>query len=296
MLLSVAVVLRGTLDNTLSRRNQRVLGTAIGCVAVACLVPIASEPWLRLVFFVAVGTAHAFVNVRYLLTAASGTVMALLQARLVAPTGTIAVVERLLDTVFGSLLAWGFSYVLPSWERRTLPAAVRRALDALRGYGDAVLSDSEVRLPAPRVLRQRAYDALEVVAAALRRSAAEPKRVQPPAHELVSALDHGQRLMAHLSSVRTLLFRRGARLPAEQASAALARTRRSIQQQLVEREPSQPFAPLPLDFELPRAPAAVEPLPWLMRRLEACARDAAEAGASARAALRNLAAAKPPST
>lgn len=294
MLLSVAVVLRGTLDNTLSRRNQRVLGTAIGCVAVACLVPIASDPWLRLIFFAAVGTAHAFVNVRYLLTAAAGTVMALLQARLVAPTGAIAVVERLLDTVFGALLAWAFSYVLPSWERRTLPAGIRRAIDALRSYSESVLSDSEVRLPAPRILRQRAYDALEGVAAALHRSAAEPKRVQPPARELISALDHGQRLMAHLSSIRTLLFRRGARLPAEAAIAALASTRRSIQQQLVEREPSQPFAAPPLDFQLPRAPAAIDPLPWLMRRLEASARDAAEAGASARAALRNLAALKPP--
>ncbi|HWA74352.1 MAG TPA: FUSC family protein [Polyangiaceae bacterium] len=293
MLLSVAVVLRGTLDNTLSRRNQRVLGTAIGCVAVACLVPIASDTWLRLSFFAAVGTAHAFVNVRYLLTAASGTVMALLQARLAAPTNTVAVVERLLDTVIGALLAWAFSYVLPSWERRTLPTAIRRALDALRDYSDLVLGDSEGRLPAPRVLRQRAYDALEVVAAALRRSAAEPKRVQPPVRELVSALDHGQRLMAHLSSVRTLLFRRGARLPADQASAALARTRRDIHEQLVDREPSQPFAPLPLDFELPRAPAAIQPLPWLIRRLEASSRDAAAAGASARAALRDLSKATP---
>ena len=289
ILLSVAVVLRGTLENTLARRNARVLGTAIGCVIVAVVVPLVSDAFLRLGFFAAVGTAHAFVNVHYLLTAASATVMALLQARLAAPVTSFAVIERLLDTVMGAVLAWAFSYVLPSWERRTLPAAIRRALLALKSYSDAMLEAGETSRPHARVLRQQAYDALESVAAAVRRSAAEPKRVRPPVAELVTALDHGQRLMAHLAAVRSLMFHRGARLSEEQTSAALVSTRRSVDQQLVTETPGQRYIPAPLDFDLPSVPATIEPHPWLLRRLEACARDAAAAGESARAALRALA-------
>lgn len=289
MLLSVAVVLRGTLDDTLSRRNLRVLGTAIGCVAVAVMVPVAGEPLLKVAFVLAVGTAHAFVNVRYLLTAVAATVMALLQAHFASPALGFLVAERLLDTVLGALFAWGFSYVLPSWERRTLPAAIERMLEALRRYGACSLELAPARFE-QRLARQRAYDALAVVSAALKRAGAEPERVRPPVRDLVSALDHAQRLMAHLSSVRWLLARRGSRLPREQTQAVLLRARRFIEQQLAlgaeiasarTHEPSIP--------ELPGTPAEQEPLPWLERRLDASLHDARLAGAAARSALAELA-------
>ncbi|MDF3071688.1 MAG: hypothetical protein K0R38_7289 [Polyangiaceae bacterium] len=288
MLLSVAVVLRGTLDDTLSRRNSRVLGTAIGCVLVAVLLPLVADPWLKVAFVVAVGAAHAFVNVRYLLTAVAGTVMALLQAHFASPQLGFLVAERLLDTVIGALFAWGFSYVLPSWERRTLPAAIERALEALRAYSACSLTRSASRAE-QRLARQRAYDALAVVAAALRRSSAEPKRVRPPVPELVSTLDHAQRLMAHLSSVRSLLTRRSARLPAEQTDAALLQARERIAQGLALGVAGGDSRTRALSIpNLPGTSAEREPLPWLERRLEASLHDARLAGTAARDALRSL--------
>ncbi|HYP90850.1 MAG TPA: FUSC family protein, partial [Polyangiaceae bacterium] len=293
MLLSVAVVLRGTLDDTLSRRNSRVLGTAIGCVLVTLLVPLVAEPALKLTFVGAVGVAHAFVNVRYLLTAIAATVMALLQAHFASPTTVPLVVERLLDTVIGALFAWGFSYVLPSWERRTLPAAVERALEALRAYSLCALELEGARAE-QRLARQRAYDALEVVAAALRRSAAEPRRVRPPIKELVIALDHAQRLMAHLSSMRSLLLRRGQRLAPAEVVAALADARRTIAERLSLTPPPPTRARQSSYGDLPGAPVEQEPLPWLLRRLDASIHDAAEAGAAARSALSRLSGLTPP--
>jgi uncharacterized membrane protein YccC len=289
LLLSVAVVLRGTLDDTLSRRNARVLGTALGCVAVTGLVPLAPDPLLKLTLVAAVGVSHAFVNVRYLLTAISATVMALLQAHFAAPNVTPLVVERLLDTVIGALVAWAFSYVLPSWERRTLPAAVERALQSLRIYSHSALSLEASARAEQRLARQRAYDALAVVAAALRRSAAEPKRVRPPVKELVSALDHAQRLMAHLSSVRSLLQRRGERLVSDEARAALNQTRNTIAELLSASSPLKPARSRePSQADLPGAPIEQSPLPWLLRRLDASVHDATEAGVAARAALVEL--------
>ncbi|HYQ14937.1 MAG TPA: FUSC family protein, partial [Polyangiaceae bacterium] len=287
MLLSVAVVLRGTLDDTLSRRNSRVLGTAIGCVLVTALVPLLADPALKLAFVGAVGVSHAFVNVRYLLTAIAATVMALLQAHFTAPTTTPLVVERLLDTVIGALFAWGFSYVLPSWERRTLPAAVERALEALRAYSSSAL-ELEGSRAEQRLARQRAYDALEVVAAALRRSAAEPKRVRPPVKELVIALDHAQRLMAHLSSLRSLLQRRGKGLAPAETNTALAEARRSIDDRLSLSSLPPARAQQSSYGDVPGTSVEQEPLPWLLRRLDASVHDAAEAGAAARAALSQL--------
>lgn len=286
LLLSVVVVLRGTLDDTLSRRNARVLGTAIGCVVVTILVPVTPDPWLQLAFVAAVGVAHAFVNVRYLLTAISATVMALLQAHFAAPTTTALVLERLLDTVLGALFAWAFSYVLPSWERRSLPAAIQRALEALRVYSQSVLVAAGPARAEQRLARQRAYDALAVVGAALKRSAAEPERVRPPVEPLVRALDHAQRLMAHLSSLRSLLERRSERLPSGETYTALAQARTTIDEQLGLVEAPRDLRPRqPSHAELPDAPIEQQPLPWLMRRLDASVHDASEAGAAARSAL-----------
>lgn len=287
MLLSVAVVLRGTLDDTLSRRNLRVLGTALGCLLVTALVAVVPELGLKLAFVAGVGVAHAFVNVRYLLTAIAGTVMALLQAHFAISSGAPLVVERLLDTVIGALFAWAFSYVLPSWERRTLPAAIVRALDALRAYSASALELHAARAD-QRLLRQRAYDALEVVAGALRRSAAEPRRVRPPVKDLVLALDHAQRLMAHLSSLRSLLRRRSQRLPTGDANEALARASTIVDEQLSLLPPRERRAPSASYSELPGTAVEQEPLPWLLRRLDASIHDATQAGIAIRRAFEQL--------
>ena len=290
LLLSVAVVLRGTLDDTLSRRNARVLGTAVGCMVVTVLVPASPDALLKVLFVAAVGAAHAFVNVRYLLTAISATLMALLQAHFTAPFETGLIVERLLDTVLGALFAWGFSYVLPSWERRSLPVAIERALAALATYSQRALSLETAARAEQRLARQRAYDALAVVAAALKRSAAEPKSVQPPIKELVGSLDHAQRLMAHLSSLRSLLQRRVAQLEPHQTRAALIEASQLITTELSLTPPPQVHRRRePSHAELPASAVEQEPLPWLLRRLEASIHDATEAGSAARQAFTRLA-------
>ena len=114
MVLSVAVVLRGTFAHTVSRRNERILGTAAGCLFALGLASFAPEAAIVPVFLLAVGAAHAFVNVRYTLTAMAATVTALLQTRTLAFVTPIVLIERLADTVLGAGFAWAFSYVLPS--------------------------------------------------------------------------------------------------------------------------------------------------------------------------------------
>lgn len=71
LVLSVAVVLRGTLEQTIERRNARIIGTALGCLLVlglAWVLPVAAQ---SAIFLAAAGVSHAFVGVRYLVTAAS---------------------------------------------------------------------------------------------------------------------------------------------------------------------------------------------------------------------------------
>ncbi|MFX5793352.1 FUSC family protein, partial [Acinetobacter baumannii] len=64
LMLSVAVVLRGNLEQTLSRRNERIVGTMQGCLLVLLLAQVNSVPLLSLCFVAAVGIAHVYVNRR----------------------------------------------------------------------------------------------------------------------------------------------------------------------------------------------------------------------------------------
>ena len=207
LVLSVGVVLRGNLGETLARRNARVAGTLLGCLVVVVLSYVATAQQLTGVFLAALATAHAFVVQRYWLTATAASVMALLQSHLVNPEGGFAIAERVADTFLGALLAWCFSYVLPSWERRGVAEGVARVLRDVHDYASQSLRMAEADPVEERLARRRAYDSLAALSTALRRSRVEPKGVRLPAAEIATLIDHGERLMAHLSMVRITVAR-----------------------------------------------------------------------------------------
>ena len=126
------------------------------------------------------------------------------------------------------MLAWGLSYVLPSWERRALPATIGRLIEALRDHADRALpSRTEDELP-QRLARRQACDTRGALAAAVQRSAAEPQAVQVPAAAVGALLDRGPRPMAQLAVVRMALSQHAAELAAAPARRALAETRASL--------------------------------------------------------------------
>ncbi len=283
VVLSVAVVLRGSLEQTLARRNARVLGTLVGCLLVLLLFQLPSNGFLAAVFIASVAIAHAFAGVHYVVTAIAATVMALIQQHLAFPAGNFAIVERIGDTFLGAALAWAFSYVLPSWERRSLPQLVERAVEALRQYAASAMAGGEGAMVEQRLARRRAYDALGAVAAAFQRSAAEPERVRLPLVELATLLDYAQRLMAHLSMIRLTLAHRSVRLDMPQVAAMLESANADVRQclSLTGREAAGAAQGSELPGELPAAPPVDDRLAWLRRRLRVTVLDAGNAGRAA---------------
>jgi uncharacterized membrane protein YccC len=278
--LSVAVVLRGNLEQTLSRRNMRVLGTALGCLLTVVLMQL-HWPWFStLAFLVAAGVAHSFVNVRYLVTATAATTMALLQIHLPELGVSIAMAERLADTVLGAALAWGFSYVLPYWERRILPLALTRAKNSLLALGEQVMRWPETTSPelSMRLARREAYDALNGLAAIAQRTGAEPRQVQLSIVKLAALLAEGRQLLAHLASTRLLLTRRAHDLDREEVRPLLEASAEDLRRSLaVDAEaaigmPTSNAATLDDTdtLDIPEQPIGEAVLPWLRRRLTRC--------------------------
>ncbi|RIX82869.1 FUSC family protein [Acidovorax cavernicola] len=283
ILLTIVVVLRGSLSQTLERRNHRVAGTLLGCVLAVGLLSAHPSPLMLLVTVtIAQAVAHSFAVRRYLVTAVAATVLGLLQAHMLN-TGTapiFALFERIADTLIGAALAWGFCYVLPSWERTQIPALVARVLTAQArharlalglGQLQAIQSSPELEW---RLARREAYDSLSALVQATQRSLSEPRAVQPPLEPLEHLQAHSYQLLAQLSAVKSMLVLRRDRLTPGDIEGPLVRTAQRIEAALGTipiAGPSHPEStgatavggPIPLPD-----PFDNDISPWLVRRLD----------------------------
>lgn len=218
ILLTIVVVLRGSLSQTLERRDSRVAGTVLGCILAAGLL-VTNPPLLLLLIIVPVAQAisHSFATRRYLVTSVSATVLSLTLAHLLSSGANLEfhVLERLGDTLIGAAIAWGFSYVLPSWERGQIVALVERTVRAQAEHARVALSrgqlqaiDDEFELEW-RLARKEAFDSLSALVQATRRSLSEPRAVRPSLDSLEQLLTRGHLLLAQLTAIKSLLIRRG---------------------------------------------------------------------------------------
>jgi uncharacterized membrane protein YccC len=206
ILLTIAVVMRTNIAQTLERRNARLIGTLIGCVLVTGVLSLQpSVPVQFALLALAAGVAHGFAQVRYLIAATAATVLALVQGHLLHTAGESALFERLADTLIGTLIAWGFSYVLPAWERRQLPALMTRLKNAQRQHAQVALGDVELASANAdwRLARREVLDSLAAIATTMQRARSEPRAVRPPLDLLERVQLRSYRLLAQLGGVRT---------------------------------------------------------------------------------------------
>ncbi len=291
ILLTITAVMRGNLAQTVERRNSRVIGTLMGCVAVMAI--LAAHPGARTIFLcvsLAMGLAHAFALRRYLFTSIAATVAGLLQAHLllVGVQPSFAMGERLADTLLGALLAWLFSYVLPAWERNQIPALIKRSVVAQGEHARLALAllDSTQTSDLPwRLARREAYNSLSDLTLATQRTLAEPKQVRPALEPLEALQARSYQLLAQLTAVKSMLLLRRAQLDLDIARPALEQASKRIEEELSGKpvpatafpaEPDlpttagQPFQPKPDPL------MANDLTPWLLRRLTLTTAMAAE--------------------
>ena len=300
VLLTIVVVLRGSLAQTLERRNLRVAGTLLGCVLAVAVLAAQWPAWaLLLAMTLAQAVAHSFALRRYLITAVAVTVLGLVQAHLLntGSSTAFALFERLVDTLIGTGIAWAFAYVLPSWERTQIAALVKRTLAAQAhharvalGLGQLQAVDNAPEL-AWRLARREAYDSLSALVLATQRSLSEPRAVRPPLEPLEHLQAHSYQLLAQLTAVKTLLLLRRGRLQIEQVQAPLAQAGERISAILS--APQTTAAPACT----PTSANESEPLPdwdardlnvWLLRRLQLATTMAEQLRGDADAVLRGL--------
>ncbi len=306
ILLTIVVVLRGNLAQTLERRNDRVLGTLVGSLLAVALLALQPPPAVLLAVVVAAqGVAHAFVVRRYTVTAVAGSVLGLVMAHLLYSGGHPAFdfIERVGDTLLGTAIAWAFSYVLPSWERMQIAATVRRVCRAMAEHARqslALATLAEVTGQpelAWRLARREAYDALSALVQATGRALVEPRAVRPPIAALEQLQGHGYQLLGQLSAIQSILLLRRQRLALPAVAEPLADAARAIGQALdldqawrapqpgatEDAAPPEPLSAVPEDLPDPFAP---DTSAWLLRRLHLAEALAAQVRADAERVIR----------
>ena len=297
ILVTIVVVLRGSLSQTLERRNSRVAGTLLGCILAGAILSTQAPTLLLLVIVpIAQAVSHSFAIKRYLVTAVSATVVSLVQAHLLSGVDipVFNALERIADTLIGVGIAWAFSYVLPSWERSQIPSLVNRTLLAQARHAQVALNlghltavDDEPELEW-RLARKEAYDSLSALVQATRRSIAEPRAVRPKLESLESLLGHGYQLLAQLTTVKTMLLMRRHQ-EQEDIQSALRMAAMEIDNTLTAGQPAEPGNPLSAG-EWGQDTAYTDPFvydlrPWILRRLDLSCGIAERIRADATAAL-----------
>jgi len=279
ILLTIVVVLRGSVAQTLERRNARVAGTLLGCVLATAVLAAHPSPFALIVCVtLAQAMAHGFALRRYLVTAVAATVLGLVQAHMLhgESSTAFALFERLADTLIGAGIAWAFAYVLPSWERHQIPALVARTLAAQARHAREALGLAQLQAVdnAPelawRLARREAYDSLSALVQATARAWKEPRAVRPPLEPLERMQAHCYQLLAQLTAIKTLLLLRRGHLQADRLQQPLQAAAQRIEAILTGSEPPQAAPP---DDGAAPGPEPLPPLvesdltPWLLRRL-----------------------------
>ena len=135
VLLTIAVVMRAGYGLTRQRRDDRVIGTLVGCVVAAGSVAYLPAGVLVAVQGLAVAVTHSFARLNYRLASSGASVTALVSLHLVQPWVSAPILVRLADTLIGAAIAHLFNYFWPRWESSEAPRLVSRLQAQLAAFG-----------------------------------------------------------------------------------------------------------------------------------------------------------------
>ncbi len=242
VLLTTMLIMRASYSITKQRRNDRIVGTVLGCVVAAILVHTLPRDWLFAPIIVTVGLAHAFAAVDFRITALSASITALLSLHFLAPETGGIFFERILDTLIGAGLAWSFSFLLPSWEWRNIARLVAAKVSADRKWAAVALArqrDDQTY----RLARKQAHDATANLSMTVRRLVDEPQVDRRALVALNDLLGANYLFASDLASMRVLFRMRAGELEPAVADALLETARTNVAMSLA--APGAKDAPVP---------------------------------------------------
>ncbi len=204
VLLTIAVIMRASYGWTRSRRDDRIIGTLIGCVVAALGVAYLPIGALVAVQGLALALTHGFVRSRYRLASVGASVMALVSLHLVNPAEAAPAIARLADTLVGAAIAHLFSHLWPRWEFTEAPRLATRLLKQIDAFAEVALRP-DATAQDYRFARKALIEAIAALSNSAARMGGEPPAAQRGLEELTTMLIAAHGVVAQLSAARLTL-------------------------------------------------------------------------------------------
>ena len=201
VLLTIAVVMRSNYGLTKTRRDDRVIGTLIGCVIAAGAVAWLPARSLVVAQGLAVTVIHSFVRLNYRISSAGASVMALVSLHLIQPHLPAPILARLADTLIGAAIAHLFSFVWPHWEFSDAPGIAGRLQVRLAGFAKVAL-DANASVQDYRLARKNVIEAIAALSDSAGRMSVEPVATRKGLEEMAALLMAAHGFIAQLSAAR----------------------------------------------------------------------------------------------
>jgi uncharacterized membrane protein YccC len=201
VLLTISVIMRANYGLTRQRRDDRVVGTLIGCVLAAGAVAWLPARALVAAQGLSLAVTHSFVRLNYMLTSVGASVTALVSLHLVEPGLPAPILARLVDTLIGAAVAHLFSYVWPHWEFFEAPGIATRLQARLAAFAGVALRP-DAGPQEYRLARKNMIEALAALSDSAGRMSIEPTATRKGLEEMAALLIAAHGLVAELSAAR----------------------------------------------------------------------------------------------
>ncbi len=184
VVLTIMVILKPGFSVTKTRNYQRVVGTVIGGITGALilyLIPNQDVRFIIMVFFMVI--AYSTQRIYYFISVVTMTPFVLIMFSFISSSSSQNIIlERVIDTLIGSVIAVISSYVLfPSWESFQIRKYMADMLKANADYLDIIykrLAGENVSMTSYKLARKSVYVNTANLAAAFQRMLSEPKNKQ----------------------------------------------------------------------------------------------------------------------
>jgi uncharacterized membrane protein YccC len=201
VLLTIAVVMRAGYGLTRQRRDDRIVGTLVGCVLAAGSVAYLPAGVLVAVQGLGVAVTHSFARLNYRISSTGASVTALVSLHLVQPWVSAPILVRLADTLVGAAIAHLFNYFWPRWESFEAPQLARRLQAQLAAFASAALG-ADVSEHDYRLARKNVIEAMAALSDSAGRMSIEPTTARKGLDEMAALLIAAYSFVAQLSAAR----------------------------------------------------------------------------------------------
>jgi uncharacterized membrane protein (TIGR01666 family) len=211
ILLTILVILKPAYSLTKKRNIQRLSGTLIGIVVGSIvLYLIKDERILLSIMIVTMIGAYSLMRIKYLPFVAFMTVYLLISFYLLKTDDfDRLIIDRIIDTVIGSALAFLATLVIPpKWEKEQMGALIKNSLIANSNYFNYVaMSFTNGRMDNIyyKLLRKEAYVALANLSDAFQRMLSEPENKQVKGAVIYNIVANNHLFLSHIFTLASYL-------------------------------------------------------------------------------------------